>query len=76
MDIDGPTPEEEVCPDPKTDAERNVDKPALVREMIQENPGLTSDEIVELLAARGVQVSGILVARELVEMKKQQPHIS
>jgi arginine repressor len=76
MNITGPPPENEVSTAPWIKFRRNLDKASLVRTMAERNPGATANELVEMFAERGIQVSGIVVARELQRLRASGNHNS
>ena len=55
----------QVGPQPEVELEDQLDRPALVRELIDQHPDATADEIVAILAQRQIEVSSVLVQQEL-----------
>lgn len=70
MDIAGPKPQEFPSDAPWRAVQRNVDTKTLVLQMIQKHPDASADQITAMLAASGIQVNGMLVARLLQEHRR------
>ena len=62
MDIMRPSIEQQVAPAPWMVTRSVEDVPTLIKEAVRRRPSASVDDIVGQLAARGVQVSGIIVA--------------
>ncbi len=73
MDIAGPKPQEFPSDAPWRAVQRRVDTKALVTKMIQEHPQASADEITAMLAASGIQVNGLFVARLLQDQHRPTP---
>lgn len=72
MDITRPPLDRQVAPAPWLVYRAYVDAPAAIREILAEKPAASVDEIAELLAARGVQVSRMVIAMWLNKLKAQR----
>ena len=55
----------QVAPQPEVELEDQFDRGAMVRQVIEQHPDATADEIVGMLAQRQVEVSSALVQQEL-----------
>ncbi len=71
MDITRPPLDRQVSPAPWLAYREKVDAPAAIRQVLSEKPEATADEIAETLAARGVQISRMIIAMWLNKLKAE-----
>lgn len=71
MDITRPPLDRQVSPAPWLVFRSYVDVPTAIQETLADKPTATVDEVAEILAGRGVQVSRMVVAMWLSRLKSQ-----
>lgn len=71
-----PVAPRQVSPIPQSELDANVDRIKAVREAIKAHPEAGVDEIVSLLAAQQIEVSGTLVMQEMMHLRQTNQHAS
>jgi hypothetical protein len=61
--------EEQVAPKPWQMTAKELDRSAIIDQKLKEHPTATADEIVVLLAAEHVEVSGTLVMQRIAHLR-------
>lgn len=61
----------QVAPQPEVELEDQFDRGAMVRELIDQHPHATADDIVSMLAQRRIEVSSAVVQQELQRHGRQ-----
>jgi hypothetical protein len=69
-----PVAPRQVSPNPQSDLDAAVDRIQAVREAIKAHPDAGADEIVALLAAQQIEVSGTLVMQEMMHLRQTNRH--
>jgi len=56
---------QQVAPWPEVELETNLDRRRLVRDLIDQHPGATADDIARMLAEKRIEISSTLVLQVL-----------